>query len=76
MKNAEFLNDATGATEGWSERQKHHRLAQLLAAAGEPTTPRSVEKWFVRENIPSKWIFAIVRAAAKDGRVLDINTYA
>ena len=76
MKLVALLNDATGAAEWTSERQKYHALSAMLAADESPATPKAIGNWFQRNSIPAHWLFAIARAAKRAGRDIDLNNYA
>jgi hypothetical protein len=75
MDTRRIFDDAIGAPIGWSERAKHHAIADLLTRNGHEVGPKTVEKWATRENIPGRWIFAIARAVRAEGRQIDLNTY-
>lgn len=76
MQHAKLLNDATGATPEWSERSKYHALSVILTDAGTPAAPKAIENWFVRQSIPTKWLYLIRDAADLKGRPIDLNSYA
>lgn len=76
MKHNELLDDAIGASPGWSSRAKYQALSDLLGEAGTPATPKAVEQWFTRANIPTKWLYAIKNAATQKGRDIILDKYA
>lgn len=75
MQLGKLLNDATGADESWSERQKHLQLHAMLQSAGHDISFKGVEKWFQRDRMPAWWLMKIVSTSESHGRPLDIKNY-
>jgi hypothetical protein len=75
MQIHKLFADAVGAGAGWSERSKHHALADMLTRAGHPIGARATEKWSARGNIPMRWLPIIVGAAGAEGRTINLNDY-
>ena len=69
-----LIADVTGAPQE-SARFRFQIMADMLGKAGYSISPKAVEKWQSRGNVPSWWLSRVLGVAADNGRPVDITDY-
>lgn len=77
MQLDKLLLDATGALPGAPHRSQCNKLHAMLTTHGGDDVPtlRAILKWFERGHIPGERLFQISRAAAAEGREINLANY-